>query len=195
VRKEHAKYFEMLDKHPRLIVGAEVPDLTSEDGMTVLKDAAAAKDWQEAAATVLAQEVQTRASKGMEESQTFLDTVHSSIELFQNNVDLIPGTKGFDVDLANRFADLAQPYELRDSDQHLIGYSIPVQPLIDRSRAALKKERADKPAAPAPSKAGAAAPKPEDPPQAGVQSKAGSGDEGENFDTLFGTLGLKGFRI
>src|SRR5688572_24089453 len=93
----------------------------------------------------------------MDENADFLTTVHASIELFQNNADLVPGTKEFDVDLANRFAAMATPYELRVEGK-LQGYSIPVQPLIDQLRDQITKEReAAKAAAPA-AQAGADAP-------------------------------------
>ena len=139
----------------------------------------------------------------MDENATFLQTVHASVALFQDNPDLIPGTKEFDVDLANRFAVMATPYELR-VDGKLQGYSIPVQPLIEQLRNQIVSEREKAaaaappapatpatPAAPAPA-APAAAPAPPapaaEPPQAGISSKAGSGDASEDFSTLFGTI-------
>jgi hypothetical protein len=209
VKKEHARYFEVLQQHPRLMVGMQVPAIGKE-GMETIRDSADAKEWQDAVKQILAREVQDRASRAMEENKSFLDTIHSSIELFQNNLDLIPGTKGFDLELANRFATLAKPYELRN-DGKLQGYSIPVQPIIDQLRTQVAAERAAKaaaapaptaaansgaagagssPAAPAAGGAPAA-----DPPQVGITSKAGNGDQGEDFSTLFGTIGLPNLRI
>jgi hypothetical protein len=103
----------------------------------------------------------------------------------------VPGTKDFDVDLANRFATMATPYELRVEGK-LQGYTIPVQPLIENIRNQLIKERENTPAAPA----APAAPKaPPEPPQAGIPSKAGAGSDAEDFSTLFGTIGLPNLKI
>lgn len=200
MQKEHSKYFEALNQHPRSLVGLEVPNLKG-DGVEVLRDANDAREWQDAVKHLLVQEVRTRASKAMDENATFLQTVHASVALFQDNPDLIPGTKEFDVDLANRFAVMATPYELR-VDGKLQGYSIPVQPLIEQLRNQIVAEREKAaaaatpatpaaPAAPAASApaAPAAPPAPAaEPPQAGISSKAGSGDASEDFSTLFGTI-------
>lgn len=202
VKTEHANYFDALNKHPRMLVGTEVPRIGGE-GMEVLRDAEDAKDWQDAVKHLLVDEVRSRASKAMDENSDFLTTVHASIALFQNNPDLVPGTKEFDVDLANRFAAMAEPYELR-VDGKLHGYSIPVQPLLDRLRTQVATERqaaaAPAPATPAapaaPSPAAGTAPAAAEPPQAGIASKAGGGaDPGEDFSTLFGTIGLPNLRI
>lgn len=184
-----------------MLVGATVPSATGE-GEEKLRDEDDARSWQEAIKQMLVAEVKSRASKTMEENGDFLSLIHGSIELFQNNADLVPGTKEFDVELANRFTSLAAPYEVRVDDK-LQGYSIPVQPIIDSLRATLVTERAGKaggsdgktdpaaaPAAPAPPSP------PADPPQAGIPSKAGAGaDGGEEFSTLFGTIGLPDFKI
>lgn len=200
MKTEHKQYFEALEKHPRLLAGTQVPAIGRE-GMETLRDAADAKEWQDAVKSILVQEVRDRAGREMEGSADFLNTVHASIELFQNNADLIPGTKGFDKDLANRFATLATPYELR-VDGKLQGYSIPVQPIIDQLRSQIATERSAKaaasPATPASAaKAGAASTPaaPADPPQAGISSKAGSSSEVEDFSTLFGTIGLPNLKI
>jgi hypothetical protein len=150
---------------------------------------------------LLADEVRGRASKAMDEQSDFLTTIHSSIDLFKDNRDLIPGTKDFDVELANRFVALATPYEL-SADGKLQGYTIPVQPLVDQIRDQLAKERAAAPPAAAPAAAAASTPAaaatkpPADPPQAGIPSKAGnSAEQGEDFSTLWGTLGLPNITI
>lgn len=197
VKTEHARYFVELNKHPRLLVGQQVPSI-GRDGTETLRDEKDAASWQEAVKGVLIEEIKARASKAMESSSDIMRVTHESIELFQNNPDLIPGTKGFDLELANRFATLATPYELRVEGK-LQGYTIPVQPLIDQLRVTVTAERAATKAAgaaavdPAP----AAPPKPPaDPPQAGIQSKAGAGGEPvEDFSTLFGTLGLPDLKI
>lgn len=200
VQTEHAQYFEALNKHPRLMVGQQVPVLEGE-GMETLRDVNDAREWQEAVKSILVEEIKDRATTAMEENSDFLSTIHASIGLFQNNPDLVPGTAEFDVTLANRFAELATPYELRVEGK-LQGYSIPVQPIIEQIRAQLVAERSlSAPATPAAgaaasSPAAPAAPrKPVDPPQAGIQSKAGSGEAKEDFSTLFGTIGLPDFQI
>jgi hypothetical protein len=176
-------------------VGTQVPRIGGE-GMETLKDTADAREWQEAVKQILGEEVISRASVKLDENKDFLQTVHASIDLFKNNPDLIPSAKGFDRDLADRFATFAKPYELR-VDGKLQGYSVPVQPIIDQLREQVMKERqAAPPAAASPaaggqtSAGGASTPPSADPPQAGVQSKAGSGEQKEDFSTLWGTLGL-----
>ena len=213
VKTEHAQYFSALEKHPRLLAGTQVPRLDGKEGMETLRDAADAKEWQDAVKSILVDEIKGRASKAMDSNADFLNTVHASIALFQNNPDLVPGTVEFDQDLANRFASLAAPYELRVEGK-LQGYSIPVQPIIEQLRSHIATERQAKAdASPAavgstgsPAAAGAAASTPAapaavsapaavDPPQAGITSKAGSGEHAEDFSTLFGTLGLPNLQI
>ena len=201
-REEYAKYFEALEQHPRLLVGQQVPAIGKE-GMETIRDANDAREWQDAVKGILVDEVRARATAKLEENKDYLETIHSSIELFQRNPDLIPGTKDFDVDLANRFATMLKPYELR-VEGALHGYSIPVQPIVEQLREQLTKERAARPpvastpapkAGTKPDSAGAPAAAPTspaaaaEPPQAGIQSKAGNGDNAEDFSTLFGTIG------
>jgi hypothetical protein len=197
VRKEYEKYFEAVEKHPRLLVGTEVPAIGKE-GTETLRDSEDAKEWQEAIKSILAQEVQARAAKSMEDNGDYLDTLHASIELFQNNADLVPGSKQFDVDLANRLVQIIQPYEVRVEGK-LHGYTIPVQPIVNQLRTALTEERAKTPAATSPvagDTAGAAKDAaPADPPQAGIRSKPGSSTEKEDFSTLWGTLGLPNMQL
>ena len=163
------------------------------DGTEILRDTADAKEWQEAVRGLLVAEIKENAETKMEESADFLQTVHASIDLFKNNRDLIPGTKDFNRRLADQFAGMMQPYEVR-VDGKLQGYSIPVQPIIDTLRAQAK---ASAPAL-APPPAAAAAPETKsqaEPPQAGIASKAGSSAEKEDFSTLFGTIGLPNLQI
>jgi len=198
IQTEYKPYFDALSQHPRMLVGREVPALNGEDGaMETLRDADDAREWQEAVKQLLTDEVRERATVSMESNADILSTVHQSIELFAMNKDLVPGTRQFDRVLADRFAAMASPYELRIEGK-LHGYTIPVQPIIDQLRAQLGRERAAAPAAAAaPPAAQRGRPrKAADPPQAGIPSKAGSaGGEEEDFSTLFGTLGLPNFRI
>src|SRR5690606_13583295 len=98
VRTEYPKHFEALNKHPRLLIGTEVPSVKG-DGMERLRDAADAADWQEAMKHLLLDEVNSRTAVKQEELSGIFSTVHSSIDLFRNNADLIPGTKQFDREL------------------------------------------------------------------------------------------------
>jgi hypothetical protein len=208
VRGEHGNYFDALEKHPRLLVGQDVPAIGKE-GMERLQSTQDAKDWQDAVKSLLVAEIQDRAGRQLEESRDFLQTVHGSIELFQNNHDLVPGTKDFDVELANEFAKFAAPYEVR-VDEKLQGYSIPVQSIIDNLRTQLTSRRAQATNAPSsaagtqagspPAAAGGGSPaapaqSAPDGPQAAIPSKAGNSGEKEDFSTLFGTIGLPNIQI
>lgn len=211
VQKDHPKYFEMLQKHPYMLAGQQVPRLDGAEGMETLRDSEHAKQWQDAVKHLLVEEIRDRTTRAVEGEREYLDTIHSSIKLFQDNNDLVPGTKDFNLDLANRFTALAKPYEVR-VDGKLTGYAIPVQPLIDSVRAQIVSEKgagaaagapaastpapAGAPAAPAAGASAAASPA-ADAPQAGIVSKAGSGDAAEDFSTLFATINpeLRGMRI
>ena len=202
MREEFGGYFRALEAHPRTLVGQTVPSMTGE-GTEVLRDSQDAADWQSAAKTVLTRELASRTDERMEADASTLTLLHSSVELFQNNADLVPGTRGFDAELASEFVRFAKPYEHR-SEGKLIGYNIPVQPLLDQVREGLRQRRAaaaaqaKAPAAPAqaaPGRPAKAAPAPapaeaSSAPQAGISSKAGaSGNEAQDFSVLFGTLG------
>lgn len=201
VQTEHPKYFEMIQHHPRELVGMEVQSLAGE-GMERLKDTQDAADWIAGVKVLLSREIQTRAMKAMEEDGGMLKQLHSSIELFQNNGDLVPGTKQFDKELADQFAKLAKPYENRVEGK-LVGWNIPVQPLIEMLRGQLKEARAAKAAAPPaagapagqPAPAKVVTPKKVEPPQTGIPSRTGESSEQEDFSALFGTIGLKDFRL
>jgi hypothetical protein len=186
-----------LEKHPRLLVGTEVPAIGAE-GMERLKDSDDAREWQEAVRGLLVQEIRDEAQKKLDESRTYLETLHASIDLFKNNPDLIPGTKTFNKALADEFAKIAAPYEVRQ-DGKLQGYSVPVQPIIEalrtkQSAASATVEPAGSPVPATPPGAGQHPPT-ADPPQAGIPSKAGSSAEKEDFSTLFGTIGLPHLQI
>lgn len=179
--------------HPRQLVGQQVQSISGE-GKETLRDAQDAKDWQDAVKHLLVQEMESRANTLAEERREVFTTVHSSIDLFRNNVDLVPGTKQFDRELADQFSTFMKDYELR-SDGKLVGYSIPTQPLINRLRASLVEKRAQAkapapPAAAQPPAGGQAQPAAptaqkgtqgsDDAPQAGVTSKAGNQSSEDN---------------
>jgi len=168
-----------------MLVGKQVPSPGGE-GMETLKDTNDAREWQDAIKEILVQEIEGKASVWMQDAVGFMETIHSSVDLFKNNTDLIPGTKGFNKKLADDFATMMQPYEVRIEGK-LHGYSIPVQPIIDN----LRKSAAKVP------QAAAAAPKAQKsaPPQRGIASKAPTSGEQEDFSTLFGTIGLPHLKI
>lgn len=202
VKTEYSRYFEALQRHPRLLVGQTVPSMVG-DGEEVLRDSADAKDWQDAVKDVLAAEIRSRAAAIAEDNAPMMQTLHSSVELFQNNPDLVPGTREFDREFADEFIRMAKPYEVRN-DEKLIGFSIPVQPLINEIRQSVTSRRTaakTPPAPPAPASAPQSTPAAQPPappvesPQAGISSKAGGHGEPEDFSTLFGSIGLPGLRI
>lgn len=213
VRNDFPKYFDALRQHPRMLVGKQVPSITG-DGMETIRDSADAREWQDAVKQLLTEEANDRASRTAESNNSFMATLHQSVELFQRNNDLVPGTKEFDRELADAFVDLARPYEVRvDGKPH--GWSVPVQPMVDQLRKQLVTKRAQAavtpPAQGTPAKAagtgqvaaGRAAtpaatnqqPPPDDGPQEGITSKAGASADAEDFSALFGTIGLPTLRI
>ena len=205
VQEEFGGYFREIAKHPRLLVGMEVPSLTGE-GMERLLTSADAEDWQGAVKSLLADEIKARTERISDDESTNMATLHQSIELFQNNPDLVPGTKQFDKGLATRITRIVKPYEVRNEGK-LIGYSVPIQALVDNERKNLVAERAAAaaatPSAPAPTPAAQrgskaaqpSAPPPPPQPQAGIQSKSGVSTEADDYSVLFGTLGLPGIRF
>lgn len=194
-------------------MGRTVPRADGQEGTETLRDSADAQEWQEAIKQMLTAEINARTAKAMEDNSGILNTVHASLDLFKNNPELIPGTKKFDVELANRVTTLLEPYEVREGGK-FHGYAIPTQPIINQLKAQIAAERAAKAAAatgapPAPGQAAGApaapatqaaappaAPAPE-PPQTAIQSKAGSGEHPEDFGDLFATIhpALRDMRI
>jgi hypothetical protein len=167
-----------------------------KEGMETLRDSNDAKEWQEAVRGLLVAEIKETAEAKLEDARDFMETVHASIDLFKNNRDLIPGTKSFDRELADTFAGMMKPYEVRVEGK-LQGYSIPVQPIIENLRGQLEARRKSAPpAAASPAVSPPSQPRRQaEPPQAGIQSKAGSTGEVEDFSTLFGTIGLPNLQI
>ena len=182
VQEEYGKYFETLRMHPRALVGKEVPSLRGDGSMDRLRDSADAKEWQDAIKDQLVREIDSRVATRQQDLQAEFEIVHESIQLFQNNPDLVPGTKQFNQALADAFADAAKEYELRQ-DGKLIGYSVPVQPIIN----ALRRATPAAPAAPvAPAEPKQTPPRNElgqwTGPQGGIISKAGSSGAADSDD-------------
>lgn len=177
----YENYIETLDKHPLELVGQEVPALNEEGTPTVYNTTEQVKDYQEALKVVLGRLLRQRVDELREEVGPTADVVHSSITLFQNNPDLIPGTAGFNKDLADQVARLVKPYELK-MDGKLTGYNIDIQGIVDQARGQLTAA----PATPAPAaKKSAPAKKSATPPQGGIASRAGKSGEGEEDYTAF----------
>ena len=188
MQEEFPKYFDALKAHPRSLVGTQVPSIKGDGSMETLKDSADAADWQAAIKGMLVEEVNNRVVTAAGEMQPLFTTVHESIQLFQNNPDLVPRTKQFDPELANTFAKAAESYEVRQNGK-LIGYSVPVQPIINALRTQLSASRAAAASPPAPTaqqQRVAQQSRSElgrwDAPQAGLQSRAGSSAAGEGED-------------
>jgi hypothetical protein len=200
VREQHKNYFDALNKHPRMLVGAKLPSLNGEGDETIT-DEADAKSWQEAVKVLLVNEVQARATKAMESQQDFLQTLHASIELFQNNADLIPGR------LASTSSwPTASPRWSSPTSSVSTASSRATRFLCNRSstRSAHRLRRRGRRSLlhrrQLPPATGVAPPgtpaSPADLPQAGIPSKPGSSQEGkDDFSTLFGTIGLPDLQI
>ena len=206
-REEYGQFFDAVEVPPRSLIGQEVVKIGDPNGGTeILRDSADVKDWQEGMKAQLISEIKDRASRKADDVKGMMDTLHASVGIFQNNVDLVPGTKQFDKELADKFSAMVKPYELRIEGK-LTGYTIPVQPFIDTLRAQITAGRTAAPVAPAAPATPTAqqqrvAEQPRTPvgtfaaPQVGLTSKSGaSADGAEDYSTLFGTLGLPGFRI
>lgn len=203
VQEEYKPYFDRLRQHPRTLVGTEVQSVNGK-GKEVLRDAEDARQWQEAVKQLLVQDIERRVETKREDLKEAYATVHSSIDMFRNNADLVPGTKQFDKDLANEFVAMVKDFEIRNNGK-LIGYSVPVQPIINQLRSKLVSSRAaaatPPPAPSAQQQRAAAQPRSEDTgrwegPQVGITSKAGSSVEGDDaaaglMDAFFRQNGVR----
>jgi hypothetical protein len=190
LRTEFTKYFDALDQHPRTLVGQRVPSATGQ-GEEVLKDSQDARDWQEAIKQQLAQIAATRVDQKKEDMRQVFETVHSSIELFQNNLDLYPGTKQFDRELADAFVAAAEPYALKSNGKRAQfvatravkaaapAAGAPAAPAATGTPTAQQQRAAEQPRTTLGTFAG---------PQAGIHSQAGQSATGED-DVAAGVLG------
>lgn len=198
------KYTKALNKHPRLLVGDTVPDLKGGDGEIRIHDSADAKEWQEAAQSLIQADIESRVKVKEEEVAPVMSAIQDSILLFQNNADLMPGTKEFDLELANEFASLVKSFEFR-IDGKLFGYHADVQPILNQLRVRLATQRGASKATQTQQQAAKqqqAANQSRndagqfDAPQAGITSKAGSSGEPEDdYGTFFNGVGMKGMTV
>ena len=181
-----------------MLVGDQVPSLKKQGETEILRDSNDAKDWQDGLRHMIAMQVSQRAAGYADEAKPLISTIQSSVELFRRNPDLVPGTKGFDPELATRFVNMTRSYEYRE-DGKMFGYRVDVQPLVASLRDQLKQERAARPAQPATQTAKQAQAASQsrdqetgrfDAPQAGIPSMAGmSGEDSEDFSAFWNTLG------
>lgn len=176
--------------HPLELVGKELPPIDGTEQNIVLRSAEEVAQWQGAVTTILQRELAASVAQSQQESNEILDVVQSSIQMFQDNPDLVPGSPSYNKALASEFVRIAEPYALK-LDGKLTGYSIPVQGLIDRVRAQVAAApAAAPPATPAAKKA------PPAKPQAGIPSVAGSsGDGAEDYSPMWAALGIQNMPI
>ena len=195
------KYFEALQMHPFRLVGQTVPSLVQGQPDIKLRDTTEARDWQEATAQMLKEEADSLVRERMKDVQPVMGVIQDSVQLFQSNPDLIPRGQQYDKELADRVMEIGKAYEYKVNGK-TIGYHTNMQPIINSIRADLAKSRGA---------AGATAQQRQeqqrqqaagqlrteggqfavDGPQADIASKASmSGEEGEDYSTLFSAMGL-----
>jgi hypothetical protein len=206
VRTEYKGYVDLLDEPARVLVGTQVPSLKDPQKMETLRDVADVESYQDAVRKTLGKVVQEQISRNQDDTRGTMEMLTRSAELFQNNPDLIPGTKTFDKELADQFVAMAKDFEV-ELDGKVIGYSVPVQSFITNIRTRLVAQRAAAAAAQPSAQQQQAANQPRTPagqfttppanqPQAAIPNKAaGGGAQGEDLSTLFGTLGNPDFTI
>lgn len=192
-------YFKNLDQHPLTLVGEQVPSIKGDGKMVTLRDSGEAREWQEAVTQLLEKEVQSVVTSKMDAVRPITAVIQNSIQMLEQNPDMVPNTSTYDQELVNRFKDATKAYEVRVNGG-LYGYEVEVQPMINFLREQLKKERAAAPAAaatppaPAPAAAGGApaTPAPERAPQVGIASTtAGAGtDDGDDWGTFWSAANL-----
>lgn len=184
-QEDYPHYIEVLQLHPLELVGKELPSIDGSDDNVVFRTADEIAHYQEAVKTILQRELAQSVEQRRADSNEVLDVVHASIQLFQDNPDLVPGSKSYNKQLASEFVKIAEPYALKMNGK-LTGYSIPVQGLVDQVRARIKAAPTA-PAAKAPAKKAAPGAKP----QAGIPSKAGASGEGaEDYAPMWKALGI-----
>lgn len=184
-------YLQMMRLTPRELIGKQVPSF-NKDGNETLRDRDDAKDWLETLNETLSREVELKVERKMEETRDVTNTLQESIQLFQNNTDMIPNTKNFDPELVSRFYKVAKHYT-QTRDGKIIGFAVNVQPLINEIRQDLAKERATKPVAPSKAQERVATQPRRDngtwvAPQEGITSSApmsGGGSDDDDFEDAF----------
>ncbi|WZB39206.1 hypothetical protein SEA_JORDANFARM_52 [Microbacterium phage JordanFarm] len=198
------KFVEALQLRPMQMVGMEVPSVrrgAGKDEMMKILDSNMAREWQETVNGLIEDEIDDKVKTKTEEARGMTSVIQSSILLGQNNPDLIPGTKGFNPELAARFVKFAKAYEVRTANG-VIGYQVDVQPLVNELREAIAAERGagdanKKNEERAAQQRAQAAAQPRttegkfDAPQAGIKSTAGmAGEPEESFGDFWRAAGI-----
>lgn len=185
-QQDYPHYIEMLNKHPLELIGQDLPAIDGTDNKVSFRTSQEIADYQEAVKVILQRELEAAVEAKRQESAEVLDVIHSSIELFRDNPDIVPGGKSYNREVATQFMRLARPYALKINGK-TVGFSIPVQGLVDQVRAQVKAAGTTPPAATPPAKKAAPGAKP----QAGIESKAGNSGEGEeDFSPMWKALGI-----
>ena len=192
VREQIApEFLDAINNPARFLVGETLPSLHKPNETETIKSLEDAKNWQETAQSIITKQVNTRTAALLEDARPTLSILQDSVQMFQQNKDMIPGTAEFNPALAKAFVKMAKAYEVRN-DGKLLGYKVDVQPLIDH----LRTQIAAPPAAPTPRQEQAAGQVRNeagqfDAPQAGIPNKAGiSGEPGDDYSAFWAASGV-----
>jgi hypothetical protein len=201
-------FIKTLGDDPFLLVGQSLPDIrpnAAKDAKYTITDTQAGRDYQAALAKLVEAEIADAASQKENEVRPMLSTVQESFLMFQNNPDLIPNTDTFDYDLAVAVADIGKSYEVKVNGK-VIGYDANMQPIINKLRADISKERGANGIVTSQQTAqqlraaeqARAANGQFDAPQAGIPSTSGTsgaGEEVENSDAFWTAVGMPGMGL
>ncbi|WVX89589.1 hypothetical protein SEA_HITCHHIKER_52 [Microbacterium phage HitchHiker] len=198
------EFIESLQAAPSELVGQEVLSISAgaaKDDKITLRTRAEAAEYQQDLNTIVQKEINGIAAERRDAARPMATVIQESFLLFENNPDLVPGTKGFDRELATRFAEIADTYGVKVNGS-LIGYKdINTQQLVNTLRKSLEKERGANGVTAAQQRAeqqrqAAAAQERNDAgqfqgPQGGVLSKAGiQGDAADDYSAFWGASGV-----
>ena len=131
---------DILGTTPYLLVGQPVPDLRGGKEPVRLRDTEEASQYQASLKHVFDSEVKKIVTAKENDVKPIMSVVQDSIQLFENNKDLYPGTAEFDKDLADRFAKVAKSFEVIVNGK-LYGWQGNMQPLINELRSELATRR------------------------------------------------------
>jgi len=202
--KADPRYFDLVDIHPRRLVGMKVPALSPNGEDILIRDTEDAKSWQEATKELINEEIDSQVKTRQQDVNPLMGVIQDSVMLFQNNPDLIPNTKQYDRDLAAKVMEVAESYAYKINGK-LIGFQTNLQPIINSFRAQIAAQRGaqnqqqvqarqeqqrQQAQAQARTTTGQFAADPG--PQAGIESKAGmtGGEDEEDFSSFFRAMGL-----
>jgi len=201
--KVDPKYFEAIQQHPYRLVGQKVPGLTPGAPDITIRDSQEAKDWQEATSQLLKEEADSIVKERQREIAPLMGVIQDSVQLFQNNPDLIPNTKQFNPELAKRVMGIAEAYQYKINGK-LIGFQTNLQPIINSIRADLASSQAQGQGAQARqeqqrqqaqgqtrNQTGQFTTDQATGPQAGIPSKSGmSGEEEDDYSVFLNAMGV-----